>query len=125
MPSQRKQAIRERAYAIWQQEGYPDGKDVSHWLLAEAEISAAAALATNTLEAYLKTVVLPIGIIGPDGSPEYVGTASIVASDGRQLLVLTARHNIDHFKKVDQPYGDHAHATMPEVLRPELPKISL
>ena len=35
------QAIRERAYAIWEQEGRPDGKDLDHWLRAEAEIIAA------------------------------------------------------------------------------------
>jgi hypothetical protein len=37
----REQAIRERAYAIWEQEGRPDGKDLDHWLRAEAEIIAA------------------------------------------------------------------------------------
>jgi hypothetical protein len=39
--SMREQAIRERAYAIWEQEGRPDGKDLDHWLRAEAEIIAA------------------------------------------------------------------------------------
>jgi hypothetical protein len=38
MPEQRQQAIRERAYAIYEQEGCPDGKDLDHWLGAEAEI---------------------------------------------------------------------------------------
>jgi hypothetical protein len=38
MPSQREQAIRERAYAIWEEEGRPDRKDLDHWLRAEAEI---------------------------------------------------------------------------------------
>ena len=38
--SLREQAIRERAYAIWEQEGRPDGKDLDHWLRAEAEIIA-------------------------------------------------------------------------------------
>jgi hypothetical protein len=37
----RVQAIRERAYEIWEQEGRPDGKDLDHWLRAEAEIIAA------------------------------------------------------------------------------------
>jgi hypothetical protein len=37
--SQREQAIRERAYAIWEQEeGHPKGRDLDHWLRAEAEI---------------------------------------------------------------------------------------
>ena len=34
----REQAIRERAYAIWEEEGTPDGKDLDHWLRAAAEI---------------------------------------------------------------------------------------
>lgn len=35
--------IEERAYAIWESEGKPHGREVEHWLRAEAE----AALATN------------------------------------------------------------------------------
>jgi Protein of unknown function (DUF2934) len=35
----REQAIiRERAFAIWEEEGRPEGKSVVHWLRAEAEI---------------------------------------------------------------------------------------
>ncbi len=41
MPEQKEQAIRERAYAIWEEEGRPDGKDLEHWLRAEAEINSA------------------------------------------------------------------------------------
>ena len=34
----REQAIiRERAFAIWEEEGRPEGKSVAHWLRAEAE----------------------------------------------------------------------------------------
>jgi hypothetical protein len=40
MPEQKEQAIRERAYAIWKEEGCPDGKDLEHWLRAEAEINS-------------------------------------------------------------------------------------
>ena len=32
------QVIRERAYAIWEQEGHPYGKDLANWLQAETEI---------------------------------------------------------------------------------------
>jgi len=35
----KEQAIRERAYAIWEEEGRPEGRHVDHWLRAEAEIS--------------------------------------------------------------------------------------
>jgi hypothetical protein len=34
------QAIKERAFAIWEQVGRPDGKNLAHWLQAEAEIRA-------------------------------------------------------------------------------------
>jgi hypothetical protein len=43
MPSERQQAIRERAHTFWEQEGYPDRKDVEHWLRAEAEFDNASA----------------------------------------------------------------------------------
>ena len=37
--------IEERAYAIWENEGKPHGRDVEHWLRAKAE--AEAGVATN------------------------------------------------------------------------------
>jgi Protein of unknown function (DUF2934) len=33
--------IAKRAYEIWQAEGCPQGRDVDHWLQAEAELTAA------------------------------------------------------------------------------------
>lgn len=30
--------IRRRAYALWEQEGRPDGRDADHWALAREEI---------------------------------------------------------------------------------------
>ena len=36
------QAIRERAYAIWEEEGRPEARHLDHWLRAEAEINRAA-----------------------------------------------------------------------------------
>jgi len=38
MPDDREQSIRERAYAIWEQQGCPAGHSVDHWLQAETEI---------------------------------------------------------------------------------------
>jgi hypothetical protein len=32
------QAIRERAYALWEQDGRPEGRSLAHWSQAEAEI---------------------------------------------------------------------------------------
>jgi hypothetical protein len=40
MSDEREPAIRQRAYAIWEQEGRPDGKSLAHWLQAETEIRA-------------------------------------------------------------------------------------
>jgi Protein of unknown function (DUF2934) len=33
--------IRERAYDHWQREGHPTGRDLDHWLAAEAELQKA------------------------------------------------------------------------------------
>jgi len=32
--------IRERAYALWESEGCPEGRDTEFWLRAEAEVQA-------------------------------------------------------------------------------------
>jgi hypothetical protein len=32
--------VRERAYQIWAESGFPDGQAVEHWLQAEQEITA-------------------------------------------------------------------------------------
>lgn len=47
MPDEREQSIRERAYAIWEQQGCPSGHSVDHWLQAEAEIANHEALGTH------------------------------------------------------------------------------
>ena len=38
MSDAREHAIRERAYAIWEQEGRPTNRSLPNWLMAEAEI---------------------------------------------------------------------------------------
>ncbi len=40
--NEREGHIRERAYAIWEREGRPHGRDREHWRQAEAEISVRA-----------------------------------------------------------------------------------
>ena len=42
MQGDREEAVRARAYALWEAEGHPAGKALDHWLRAEAEIAAAA-----------------------------------------------------------------------------------
>ena len=49
-PVQREHTIRERAYAIWEQEGRPDGREWDHWARAAGEIGSngvAAAAASS------------------------------------------------------------------------------
>jgi len=53
---ERQQAIRERAYAIWEQEGHPNGKDLDHWFRAEAEIKF---LRINELRSLVKNPASP------------------------------------------------------------------
>ena len=40
MDHDKERRIRERAYAIWEREGRPQGRDSEHWKEAEAEIAA-------------------------------------------------------------------------------------
>ncbi len=59
MPSQRESAIRERAYAIWEQEGRTDGKDVDYWLQAETEHSLLAMYAGFQRERHSSGEIYP------------------------------------------------------------------
>ena len=47
MSEQREHVIRERAYALWEQDGRPDGRSLAHWSQAEAEIAIEQALVTQ------------------------------------------------------------------------------
>ena len=40
MTDARERAIRELAYAIWEKEGRPENRQLSHWLQAEAKLNA-------------------------------------------------------------------------------------
>jgi len=39
MESSKHQAIAERAYALWEQEGRPHGRNLDHWQRAEQEVT--------------------------------------------------------------------------------------
>ena len=49
MSGERERNIRERAYAIWEKEGRPDGKSLDHWLRAEAEVGNKKSLELRTM----------------------------------------------------------------------------
>lgn len=50
--------IRQRAYAIWEQEGRPEGRQEEHWRRASAELDGAGL-----------SIDLDKGTIRPDGQP--------------------------------------------------------
>jgi len=39
MSAKREARIRAQAYLLWEQEGRPDGRELSHWLRAEREVA--------------------------------------------------------------------------------------
>lgn len=43
LEGQRKKLVEERAYAIWEEEGRPHGRDLEHWARAEQDIAAETA----------------------------------------------------------------------------------
>ena len=47
MSELREQVIRERAYALWEQDGRPEGRSLAHWSQAEMEIAVEQALAAQ------------------------------------------------------------------------------
>jgi hypothetical protein len=64
--AQKEHAIRERAYAIWEQEGRPDGREWDHWERASREVGLLA----------------PASQAAAKGSP-LAKTTSLKASGGR------------------------------------------
>src|ERR1700693_1247896 len=49
-------AIRERAYSIWDEEGRPHGKHLDHWLRAESEILPQAKVEMAALPVVLRRI---------------------------------------------------------------------
>jgi hypothetical protein len=47
MSNDREQWLQQRAYAIWEIEGRPDGRDREHWEKAERALSATQAIGQN------------------------------------------------------------------------------
>jgi hypothetical protein len=49
MADRRTEAIRERAYSLWEKEGRADGRDLDDWLRAEAEMTSGSLEAVDTV----------------------------------------------------------------------------
>ncbi|AOO83208.1 DUF2934 domain-containing protein [Bosea vaviloviae] len=43
----REQIVRDTAYAIWEAEGKPEGRDLTHWQQAEARVAASATVSAK------------------------------------------------------------------------------
>ena len=55
MSESREQAVRERAYALWEQDGRPDGRSVAHWSQAEMEIAVEQSVAPPNRASIVKS----------------------------------------------------------------------
>lgn len=40
MPAERREEVARRAYALWEAEGKPEGRQLEHWLQAEREVES-------------------------------------------------------------------------------------
>jgi hypothetical protein len=69
MVDKREEAIRKRAYEIWDQEGRPHGQDCEHWLRAAAEIDAARVYGVTDDGKILRSYHLDPVLSGRRGSP--------------------------------------------------------
>lgn len=58
-------AIRLRSYLIWQQEGCPEGRALSHWLRAKAELEAEFGAGTEEPRLPLRFVMPRVPISTP------------------------------------------------------------
>jgi Protein of unknown function (DUF2934) len=65
MTKSRHTAVCEQAYALWEEEGRPQGKEWAHWFRAEAEVDSAdrllrdmrdAGFTSNRAYVYLKNI---------------------------------------------------------------------
>jgi hypothetical protein len=52
--SAEKKQIEQTAYRIWEENGRPHGRDMDHWLAAEAEVTAKAPAKTKPAKAAAK-----------------------------------------------------------------------
>ena len=64
------QRIRDRAYAIWQEQGCPEGSDYEHWLMAEQEVAVMpAAIQTAPKAAKTATAKAPKKASSTEAAP--------------------------------------------------------
>lgn len=73
------QRIRERAYAIWQEEGCPKGREHDHWVRAEREIADASPAPTVPSAPVAKTRATKAGTPAGTGRKPRARKAAVTA----------------------------------------------
>ncbi|MDB5539201.1 MAG: hypothetical protein JWQ89_928 [Devosia sp.] len=64
MPDIKHDKIRDRAYALWEADGSPEGMDKQYWERAERELSEESGLDISEEEASISPIPLPVGLPG-------------------------------------------------------------
>ena len=68
----------------------------------------AKAAAPSIFTQNLRSVVLPIVVLEPEGNLHPIGSCFIVSCSGKEALALTAKHNIEYIMRLDGYRPMHA-----------------
>ena len=68
----------------------------------------------------LRQLIIPLFAVTNDATWHALGTAFVIAALGRHALLVTAAHNLDHFRSIVSPPPRH-HPGMPSILVPPTP----
>jgi hypothetical protein len=103
MARQLERDIRERAYTIWEQEGHPVGKDVEHWLRAEAEMATASGDSSHATDGPLQPSWAELAeTLGQLGCDILEGASVTYTADGfldpKILAILLMARTLSNFK---------------------------
>jgi hypothetical protein len=60
----------------------------------------------------LQKLILPILVTHLDGAVTCIGTGFLIVVNGRQALMVTAAHNIDCIRKIENPHRAHHPSTL-------------
>jgi len=93
MDTEREARVRERAYAIWEREGRPEGGAEQHWAQAEAELRAeeGAGAGGPASTAGTETWTGPGGAVGGERQTGDQGQAQTPAAEEAEVTGKTKR----------------------------------
>jgi Trypsin-like peptidase domain len=67
---------------------------------------------TDQLRLELQKLIMPILATRTDGKVKCIGTGFLIVVNGRRALMVTAAHNIDFVRKVENPHPAHHLSTL-------------